>query len=43
MTWYRPSRADHDTHRGTLTQDSVDAACGIRDLRTSQARVSSAG
>ncbi|MGH3802878.1 MAG: hypothetical protein ACRDTD_22670 [Pseudonocardiaceae bacterium] len=29
MTWYLQSLKDRDTHRGTLTQGRVDAACGI--------------
>ena len=30
MSWYLRSTDDHDTHRGTMSQSSVIAACGIR-------------
>lgn len=30
MLWFLQSTGDHDTHRGTLSRDGVDALCGIR-------------
>jgi hypothetical protein len=30
VSWYLRSTDDRDTHRGTMSRDSVIAACGIR-------------
>lgn len=30
MTWFLQSMAEHDTHRGAMTQGMVVALCGIR-------------